>query len=248
MSAADPLVKGVHWGYQQGCSFASDKCVDNDVPVNSRFFCTDSTETACSLDRQSVVSCETWFCISMILWETTRYLRKSVEGFLLRSQTMLSGCFISFVSFHGKNMEVPGPFFELLQQFTLSLELLVQQQIGRGARNGLLSSFCCETQQSFLVSFELMYNGQIYFQTNWFDDTLKMCHRCRGFQNRPMSRCLYRQCQHHRALFELRSEWRNAKTRKAGDENRWKESERDERSRKIHWAISLCQGCDQTEN
>lgn len=59
MSAADPVVKGVHWGYQQGCSFATAKCVDNDVPVNSRLFCTDSTSITCSLDRKSVQNCET---------------------------------------------------------------------------------------------------------------------------------------------------------------------------------------------
>lgn len=58
MSAADPVVKGVHWGYQQGCSFATAKCVDNDVPVNSRLFCTDSTSITCSLDRKSVQNCE----------------------------------------------------------------------------------------------------------------------------------------------------------------------------------------------
>lgn len=57
MSAADPLVKGVHWGYKQGCNFATAKCVDNDVPV-SKVFCSADNQVSCSLDRKAVVTCE----------------------------------------------------------------------------------------------------------------------------------------------------------------------------------------------
>ena len=57
MSAADPLVKGVHWGYKQGCNFATAKCVDNDVPV-SKVFCSADNQVSCSLDRKAVVTCD----------------------------------------------------------------------------------------------------------------------------------------------------------------------------------------------
>lgn len=57
MSAADPVVKGVHWGYKQGCNFATGKCLDNDTPV-SKVFCSDPNAISCSLDRKSVKSCE----------------------------------------------------------------------------------------------------------------------------------------------------------------------------------------------
>ena len=63
MSAADPLVKGVHWGYKQGCAFATAKCVDNDTPV-SKVFCSDPNSISCSLDRKAVVSCVT----CQVLW------------------------------------------------------------------------------------------------------------------------------------------------------------------------------------
>eukprot|EP00435_Cladocopium_sp_Y103_P040872 s818_g11.t1 len=57
MSAADPLVKGVHWGYKQGCNFATAKCVDNDVPI-SKVFCSAENQVSCSLDRKAVVTCD----------------------------------------------------------------------------------------------------------------------------------------------------------------------------------------------
>lgn len=58
MSAADPVVKGVHWGYKQGCNFATGKCLDDDTPV-SKVFCSDPNAISCSLDRKSVKSCDT---------------------------------------------------------------------------------------------------------------------------------------------------------------------------------------------
>ncbi|CAJ1366710.1 unnamed protein product [Effrenium voratum] len=57
MSAADPLVKGVHWGYQQGCGFATSKCMDQNVPA-AEVFCSDVNSRTCSLDREAVVGCE----------------------------------------------------------------------------------------------------------------------------------------------------------------------------------------------
>ena len=38
LSAADPLIPGVHWGYKQGCNFATAKCVDGGTPVSSLLF------------------------------------------------------------------------------------------------------------------------------------------------------------------------------------------------------------------
>mmetsp|Transcript_6307 Transcript_6307/g.14373 ORF Transcript_6307/g.14373 Transcript_6307/m.14373 type:complete len:815 (+) Transcript_6307:34-2478(+) len=56
LSAADPLVRGVHWGYKQGCNFAMAKCVDAGTPV-SHLFCSSSADVSCSLDRRSVLGC-----------------------------------------------------------------------------------------------------------------------------------------------------------------------------------------------
>lgn len=57
LSVADKLTKGVHWGYQQGCAFAEQRCVSNGVPVGDRAFCTTNGEMACSLDRTHVRGC-----------------------------------------------------------------------------------------------------------------------------------------------------------------------------------------------
>ena len=38
LSAADPLIPGVHWGYKQGCNFATAKCVDGGTPVSNLLF------------------------------------------------------------------------------------------------------------------------------------------------------------------------------------------------------------------
>jgi len=59
MSRADYLVKGVHWGYGQGCAFATKKCISDDgKPVWDRAFCTDEHHTACALDRLGEHMCE----------------------------------------------------------------------------------------------------------------------------------------------------------------------------------------------
>lgn len=57
LSAADPLIPGVHWGYKQGCNFATAKCVDGGTPV-SPHFCSSSADVSCSLDRKSVLGCD----------------------------------------------------------------------------------------------------------------------------------------------------------------------------------------------
>lgn len=55
---ADPLTKGVHWGYQQGCNFATQLCVSGNTPIWDRAFCTPSSPDSCSLDRRSVMRCD----------------------------------------------------------------------------------------------------------------------------------------------------------------------------------------------
>lgn len=57
-SKADVLTRGVHWGYQQGCAFATEHCISNGVAVWDRAFCTHPHETTCSLDRTQAVRCE----------------------------------------------------------------------------------------------------------------------------------------------------------------------------------------------
>jgi len=57
-SKADALTKGVHWGYQQGCSFATEKCISDGAPLWDRAYCTSAEETSCSLDRTRAMGCE----------------------------------------------------------------------------------------------------------------------------------------------------------------------------------------------
>jgi leishmanolysin-like peptidase len=58
-SQADVLTKGVHWGYQQGCGFATEKCIsDEGDPLWDRAYCTKPSDTACSLDRTRAMGCE----------------------------------------------------------------------------------------------------------------------------------------------------------------------------------------------
>jgi len=56
-SMSDPLVKGVHWGYKQGCDFATKPCVQGGKTDYPRFWCTTSGARACSLDRLGEVQC-----------------------------------------------------------------------------------------------------------------------------------------------------------------------------------------------
>ena len=42
---------------QQGCNFATAKCVDGGTPV-SHHFCSSPSELSCSLDRKSVLGCD----------------------------------------------------------------------------------------------------------------------------------------------------------------------------------------------
>ena len=72
-SMATPLQSGVHWGFQQGCDFALNKCVaPKAAPVSTgtpAHFCADITTPApantpntCSLDRRAKARCSqaTW--------------------------------------------------------------------------------------------------------------------------------------------------------------------------------------------
>lgn len=57
---ADVPVKGQTWGYQQGCDFATKKCIDNSVPSN-RNFCTAQSGLdlyGCSADRTGKFQCD----------------------------------------------------------------------------------------------------------------------------------------------------------------------------------------------
>jgi len=54
---ADIIVKGVHWGYKQGCAFASEKCVNDGHTQFPRFWCTGRLATKCSLFRREELSC-----------------------------------------------------------------------------------------------------------------------------------------------------------------------------------------------
>lgn len=58
-SMADSLVKGVHWGYQQGCAFASQRCIEDGQTSHGRFWCTSKNSRSCSLDRLGEVQCST---------------------------------------------------------------------------------------------------------------------------------------------------------------------------------------------
>lgn len=54
---ADPLVKGVHWGFKQGCDFATKPCVQGGKSTSPRFWCTSSQQRTCSSDRVGEVQC-----------------------------------------------------------------------------------------------------------------------------------------------------------------------------------------------
>jgi len=56
-SMADPLVKGVHWGYGLGCSFATEKCVTDGQTEFPRFWCQKKDAMKCSLSRKQQVQC-----------------------------------------------------------------------------------------------------------------------------------------------------------------------------------------------
>jgi len=55
---ADTLVKGVHWGYKQGCSFASDSCLSSGATSFPRNWCT-SGSNSCCYDRSGECACGT---------------------------------------------------------------------------------------------------------------------------------------------------------------------------------------------
>ncbi len=147
MSAADPVVKGVHWGYKQGCNFATGKCVDNDTPV-SKVFCSDANAISCSLDRKSVKSCDTCKTIS-----------RSFCSFSSSKCHFLQFCWATAVP----AACVQGDWF-CLWDFASSLFLYEHQQIGRVAWNGLLPSLCYWPEQSCLV---WMFEGQGKMSTCW---------------------------------------------------------------------------------
>jgi len=54
---ADPLVKGVHWGYQLGCDFALSKCVSDGYTRYPHYWCMQQGAKKCSLNRLSEVMC-----------------------------------------------------------------------------------------------------------------------------------------------------------------------------------------------
>jgi len=56
-SNADTLIEDMHWGYHQGCSFATEKCVENGVTDFGKFWCTEAGEYSCSLDHTAIVAC-----------------------------------------------------------------------------------------------------------------------------------------------------------------------------------------------
>mmetsp|Transcript_46643 Transcript_46643/g.148944 ORF Transcript_46643/g.148944 Transcript_46643/m.148944 type:complete len:747 (+) Transcript_46643:85-2325(+) len=56
---ADPLVKGVHWGYKLGCRFATEKCVADGKTEFPRFWCQKEGSSKCGLTRLSEVQCTT---------------------------------------------------------------------------------------------------------------------------------------------------------------------------------------------
>lgn len=57
LSKADTLTKNVHWGYKQGCDFATKRCVSDGISVSKRHFCTKEGQKVCSLDRTQVLMC-----------------------------------------------------------------------------------------------------------------------------------------------------------------------------------------------
>eukprot|EP00448_Togula_jolla_P035872 CAMPEP_0170630816 /NCGR_PEP_ID=MMETSP0224-20130122/34240_1 /TAXON_ID=285029 /ORGANISM="Togula jolla, Strain CCCM 725" /LENGTH=770 /DNA_ID=CAMNT_0010958975 /DNA_START=1 /DNA_END=2313 /DNA_ORIENTATION=+ len=57
MEMADPLTKGVHWGYQLGCGFATSACISDGLSLWDRGFCVSQESLACSLDRTHVRKC-----------------------------------------------------------------------------------------------------------------------------------------------------------------------------------------------
>jgi hypothetical protein len=56
-SLADTLVKNVHWGYQQGCSFATESCITGGSTAFPRFWCLSAESEICGLDRTGVRRC-----------------------------------------------------------------------------------------------------------------------------------------------------------------------------------------------
>lgn len=56
-SNADTLIEDMHWGYHQGCSFATEKCVENGVTDFGKFWCTEAGAYSCSVDHTEIVAC-----------------------------------------------------------------------------------------------------------------------------------------------------------------------------------------------
>jgi leishmanolysin-like peptidase len=54
---ADYMIKGVNWGYLQGCAFAQQRCVNDGTTAFPRHWCTSPDARACSLDRKSEALC-----------------------------------------------------------------------------------------------------------------------------------------------------------------------------------------------
>lgn len=54
---ADRLVKGLHWGYKQGCDFVRKKCVEGGKPTHAYWCTANDQDYGCSLDRTRVMSC-----------------------------------------------------------------------------------------------------------------------------------------------------------------------------------------------
>lgn len=57
-SMADTLVKGLNWGYGQGCDFALNKCVSGGSTSFPRHWCTAENTDICSIDRVGTQSCK----------------------------------------------------------------------------------------------------------------------------------------------------------------------------------------------
>ena len=62
---ADPLVRGVHWGFRQGCAFSLERCVQNGATSFPRHWCvaTSSSDSprnlACNAARTAEVRVST---------------------------------------------------------------------------------------------------------------------------------------------------------------------------------------------
>jgi len=78
-SMADPLVKGLHWGFEMGCAFATEKCVSEGKTDFPQFWCAEEGARRCSLDRKSEVMCTTVEA-PVKLPPAVQYFQKPVVG------------------------------------------------------------------------------------------------------------------------------------------------------------------------